>query len=152
MTAMYARLLTVPALALLLTLPNWAGGAAQKEGEEADIHRLDLKGLKTGIPKGKVTAPTEITTAEQLAKEFPDEEWQTKIKNQVDFTKSKLLYFGWAGSGGDKLGFQTEKTDKGLVVTFLYQPGLTRDLRGHVVLFAIPKDATWKVTMGKPGK
>jgi hypothetical protein len=148
---MYGRVLTVVVL-LLLTLPIGAGAQIDKGSEPVDVRKIDLQGLKTGPVKGKVTAPTEIATIEQLAKEFPDEEAQTKIKAQVDFAKSKLVYFAWSGSGGDKLGFQTDKTDKGLVVTFLHKAGLTRDLHQHTALFVVPREATWKVTMNKDGK
>jgi hypothetical protein len=146
---MIARLLIVASLALVLSVAAGPGTAAQKD-EPAAVRQIDLKDLKFGLPKGKVTEPTTIASMEELAKAFPDNpEAVTKIKDQVDFAKSKLVLFAWSGSGGDKLGFQTEKGDKGLEVTFLYQPGLTRDLRGHTHLFAVPRDSTWKVMMAK---
>jgi hypothetical protein len=145
---MYARLPTA-VVVLLLALPLGAGAQIDKGSAPVDVRKIDLTGLKTTPAKGKVTTPTEITTAEQLAKVFLDDEAQTKIKDQVDFAKSKLVYFAWSGSGGDKLGFQTDKTDKSLVVTFLYKAGLTRDLREHTALFVVPREATWKVTMSK---
>jgi hypothetical protein len=116
------------------------------------VRTLDLKGLKLGNPKGKVSQPTVITSAEELAAAVADEDAQKKIKDQVDFTKEKLLYFVWAGSGGDKLSFASDKGDKGLEVTVTLKPGLTNDLRQHRHMVAIPKDATWKFAQGKPGK
>jgi hypothetical protein len=147
-TPMHTRLMATTLLALVVALPAWAGYKSQKDEDKAAVRKLELKGAKLGIPKGKVANPTEITTAEQLAKAFPDEqELQAKIKSQVDFTKEKLLYFAWSGSGGDSLSFQVDKGEKGPVVTFMYKRGLTRDVRGHHALYAMPRDATW--AMGK---
>ena len=122
-------------------------------GEEG-VRAIDAKGFKFPMFKedAKVAEPAVITSAAELAKAIPDEETQTKIKGQVDFAKEKLLHFRWAGSGGDKLGFKTAKGDKGPEVTILLQPGLTRDLRYHNQLFVVPKNATWKLEVTKPGK
>jgi len=51
--------------------------------------------------------------------------------------------FAWGGSGGDKLAHKM--SDDGKMVNFTFTPGLTRDFRPHVRLFAIPKDAAFKV-------
>jgi hypothetical protein len=133
----------VALVAGLATLTAYAG--------EEGVRAVDTKGLKLGDGKGKVSEPTVITSAAELAKAIADDEAQTKIKGQVDFAKEKLLFFKWSGSGGDKLGFKTNKGDKGLEVTILLKPGLTRDLRQHHQLFVLPKDATWKFEVGKPG-
>jgi hypothetical protein len=64
----------------------------------------------------------------------------------VDFAKEKVAVFAWAGSGQDKVA-AGEVKDKTAV--FTYTRGLTRDLRQHVKIFAVPKDAEVKVEIGK---
>lgn len=108
------------------------------------VREIDVKGLKRGFPKGKAEQPLAITTQAELAKAFPEEDWQTKIKKDVDFAKEKLLFFTWSGSGMDKITPKAEKGEKPTVV-FQYRRGLTRDLRSHFRLYALPKDAEWKV-------
>ena len=55
------------------------------------------------------------------------------------------MFFAWAGSGRDKIDFKVEKGKKGPEVVFTYERGLTKDLRRHYHLYAVPKDATWRV-------
>jgi hypothetical protein len=122
---------------------------ADDKKEDAAVKEIDLKGAKFGLPKGKADMPTVLKSAEELAKAIPDVEVQAKVKKEVDFAKQQLLFFAWSGSGGDRLAYNVEKGEKGPLVVFLYTRGLTRDLRGHVHLFALPKDATWKVVPAK---
>ena len=127
--------------ALVLPLGLFADAAAKKDAN-AGVRRSDIKPLFKEPPRGDVTKPTVITNDEELAKAFPDKELQIRIKKEVDFSKEKLLYFAWGGSGQDKFAF------KGVIkqeVVFIYTPGLTRDLRPHAYLYAVPKDATWTV-------
>ena len=85
--------------------------------------------------------PTVIADAKELAKAVADEEAQKRIQGKVDFQRQQLLLFAWSGSGLDKLTPEARKEE----LVFKYIPGLTRDLRQHVRLFAIPKRAKWKV-------
>jgi hypothetical protein len=119
-----------------MALTAWAGDPA--------VRTLDLKGLNLGKAEGKVSEPKVITSNDELAKAVTDEEALAALKKQVDFGKEKLLLFAWSGSGGDKIATSLGKGDKGAVVTVTYTPGLTRDLRMHHQVLAIPKDATWK--------
>jgi hypothetical protein len=119
---------------------------------EASARVIDIKGFKPGKADGKVSEPKIISSNDELAKAIADEETQAAVKKQVDFAKEKLLYFSWSGSGGDKLTFSTAKSDKGVEVIILLTPGLTRDLRMHHQLIAIPKDASWRFEVGNPGK
>jgi hypothetical protein len=116
-----------------------------KDAKQA-VKEIDLKGLKRAPAEGgDVKKPTVITSAEELAKAFPEEELQGRIKKEVDFDKQRLLFFAWAGSGGDKLDFKVEDGKKGPEAVFTYRTGLTRDLRGHFHLYVLPKDATWRM-------
>lgn len=89
--------------------------------------------------EGKVTAPTTITSMDELKKVLPD------YKVEIDFKKEKLVLFTWSGSGQDKV---TGAGDAKMV-TFTVTYGLTRDLRPHVKLFAVPKDAEVKVVANR---
>jgi hypothetical protein len=109
------------------------------------VKEIDLKGLKAVPPMSRADKPTEIKNEEQLSKAFPQKELVEQIKKDVDFDKQKLLLFAWSGSGKDKISFDAGKDE----VTFTYQRGLTRDLRAHFHLFAIPKDAKWSMSKGK---
>ena len=91
------------------------------------------------------TIPLPEARPKRLAKAVEDASAQDTIKKAVDFGKQKLLYFAWSGSGGDKLGFTVGKGDKAPEVTFRLTPGLTRDLRAHFKLYAVAKDATWRM-------
>jgi hypothetical protein len=113
------------------------------------VKEIDLKGFSSKPKPGTVDKPTVIPTADGAAKAFPDDEVQARIKKEVDFGKQQLLFFSWAGSGGDKLEYTVEEGKKGPVVTFQFTAGRTRDLRGHVHLFALPADATWEVKSGR---
>lgn len=130
------------AVAFALGLPVASFGADE-------IKEIKLEGFKpTGRPMTLATMPTEIKTAEELAKTLPQEEVVAAIKKEVNFDKQKLLFFAWAGSGQDKVSGEIVKEE----AIFTYKRGLTRDLRSHYHLFAIPKDAKFKVEMGKFGK
>ena len=122
-----------------------AAPLAMAAGEPGKLRELDVKGLKIAFEKSRVNKPTLITTADELDKAIPD---AGALKKQVDFTKDKLILFAWGGSGGDKL--TSRITDDGKTVVFTYKGGLTRDLRRHVRLFAIPKNADIKYE-GFPG-
>ena len=92
----------------------------------------------------KVQGPKK-DTVEELARAIPAKEVQTRLQKTVDFTKQQILFFAWSGSGGDKLTYRLDKGATGPVVIFEYQRGLQKNLVAHVRLFAIPRNATWKV-------
>lgn len=128
--------------ALAFILPASAIGADE-------IKEIKVEGYKpTGRPTTQATMPTEIKSAEELAKTFTQEEVVAAIKKEVDFSKQKLVFFAWAGSGQDKITGVLNKDE----ATFIYTRGLTRDLRSHYHLFAVPRDAKVLVAMGKFGK
>jgi hypothetical protein len=116
-----------------------------------DKKRETVRTIDVSIPgqaKGKATDPTVIATAEELAKVIGDDDAVAVVKKSVDFKKEKVLYFGWAGSGQDKIAFTVEEGKKGVEVSFTFTRGRTRDLRQHKKVFALPKDATFKVVAG----
>lgn len=113
--------------------------------DKAAVKEIPTKDLKIAQQRGgKATEPIEIKSAEDLAKNDQLKGAADDIKKQVDFSKEKLVFFAWGGSGRDKL-VADEKTPG----TFRYTRGLTRDLRMHVHLFVVPKGAEVKVGEGR---
>lgn len=107
---------------------------------------LELKDIATVQPKeGSATKPTEIKTAEELAKSsLFGKGGADAVKKLVDFEKQKLVVFAWSGSGRDTVGGAVLTIDKKLTAKFQYTPGRTRDLRQHFKAYAVPKDAEVK--------
>ena len=151
---MRTAMLTLAACGLMV-LPT-AADEPSKKGKDGVVREIDLKGFKThtvlpkgDLPKGPVTKPTAIASAEELKKAISDKEWRERILKQVDFAKEKLLFFAWSASWADQLSFQVEKDKTPPTVVFSYSPGVDDDLRPHFRLFAIPKDASWRVEVKK---
>jgi hypothetical protein len=134
--------LTLPAVAL-------ADDKAKEEKKDTPVQELDATGVPRVLDRGDVNKPTVITSAEELAKAIAGEQVQARLKKAVDFTKQQILFFAWSGSGGDELTYTVENGEKGPEVVFQYKRGLKKDLAPHVRLFAIPKEATWKVQRAK---
>ena len=122
------------------------GSAVVAEDKPVPLTALDLKEIATVQPKeGDVTKPTEIKTADELAKSpLFGAGAADKLKKHVDFSKEKLVVFTWSGSGRDSVAGATLTEDKKLTARFLYTPGATRDLRQHFKAFVVPKDAEVK--------
>jgi len=132
--------LLVPTIAALFLMSALAADEPKKGARE-----IEVKDLKVEQPRGEVKKPARITKKEELEKAVSGKEVQEKIAKQVDFAREHLLLFAWQGSGGDKLSVKTEDEKGKVVAVFSYSPGVTDDVKAHVHLFAIPKDATWRV-------
>ena len=52
--------------------------------------------------------------------------------------------FAWSGSGQDMVAVKGDTKDGKTALTVSFTPGRTRDLRPHVKLFVVPKDAEIK--------
>lgn len=105
------------------------------------VKEIPTKELKIPAMRGgKATEPTVIKSADDLAKSPALKDSADAIKKEVDFDTQKLVFFAWSGSGGDKIA-----PDAKTAGTFAYTAGLTRDLRPHVHVFVVPKDAEVKV-------
>jgi len=124
---------------LTVTVCGLMAVAATADDKKAVVREVDLKGYEVNAKnRGQVTKPTKIASAEELAKALPGKDVAEKIGKQVDFSKEYLLLFRWSGSGQDKLSAGGDKK-----AVFTLKRGLTRDLRPHLHLFAVAKDAEW---------
>lgn len=121
-------------------------GAAFAADDKPATREIATKELKIVFPErgGKATEPTELKSADDLAKSAALKGAADEIKKQVNFDKEKLVFFAWQGSGGDTLS-----ADEKTAGTFSLVRGKTKDLRQHLHLFVVPKDAVVKVVTGK---
>jgi hypothetical protein len=111
------------------------------------VREIDLKKFKANWPVGSVYKPTEIRTAEELGKfDFnADKELLAQLVEKVDFTKERLVFMAWSGSGGDALSVTVEEGKKGPLVFFEYAVGKTDDKATHYRLYAVANNASWRV-------
>jgi len=136
---MTARLLGLAVCGLLL--PLTAGADDTKDRQV--LKNIDVKDLKLTQVRAAFTKPIEITSAEELAKAFPDKEVQERLKKEVNFGTHRLLYFAWSGSGQDRLDPAIDGSKP--EVLFVFTPGRTRDYRAHFHLFALRKNVPFKL-------
>ena len=132
------------AVAILLAAVAVCAAAADEPKKEA-VREIKVKGLPEPGPAAQFGKPLEIADAEGLARAVPDEAARAAVTKEVDFKTEKLVLFSWSGSGGDKLTFKVEKGKEGPEVVFSLTPGKTDDLRRHVHLYAVPRDAKVKL-------
>ncbi|MFO0841720.1 MAG: hypothetical protein U0797_04865 [Gemmataceae bacterium] len=117
----------------------------QKDDAVPKAREVDVKDLKIVVKEDAKPKPVKITSKKELEEAVEDGEAREKIGKQVDFAREYLVLFRWSGSGGDKLSFQVKKAEGGEDAVFLLQPGLTRDLRPHVKLYAIANNVGYKI-------
>jgi len=111
------------------------------------VKEIATKDLKVAFNESaKASAPTEIKTADELAKSALKDSADA-IKKNVDFAKEKVVVFMWQGSGGDRITGTVAKDGKS--ATFAHAFGLTFDLRQHTKVFVVPKDAAVKYARAK---
>jgi hypothetical protein len=146
---MKTQLLALAFCGLTLSAGAFVEDEAKEGKKDAVVKELGATGVPRVLERGEVSKPTAIANTKELAKAIPVEAVQKRVKKDVDFTTQQVLFFEWSGSGGDKLTYTVEKGKKGTEVVFQYRRGLQKDLRPHVRLFAMPKDATWKVQTAK---
>jgi hypothetical protein len=115
------------------------------------VKEIPTKGLKLTFPEKPTgtKTPDVITSEADLAKSPLFKDASDGITKHLDFAKEKLVVFTWSGSGQDKIDAEAKTTDETTTVTFKYAPGRTRDLRQHIHLFAVPKDAEVKSVTAK---
>ena len=129
---------------LLLAILCFASTASIVAAEDKDklVRELELKSPKIGVKKGaQPSDAAKITSKVELEELIPDEATRDAIAKIVDFDKDYILIFAWAGSGGDKLAAADEKG----AAVFTVTRGKTKDLRQHLRVFAVAKDAKWSV-------
>ncbi len=141
---MTARFMTAYLLVLML-MPALLLGQAPEPGELPAVTQLDAKPEQSVFDDATRQKPIELASAEDAKKYFTGDALDA-LNKVVNWDKQIVLIFAWKGSGQDKLTTEVEEApDKSLTVNFIYKPGMTRDLRPHLHVFALRKDVTWKV-------
>ena len=101
------------------------------------IVKLDARPKKPAF--GAWNKPTVLRSADDAAKHFDED-----ALKKMDFKKQIVLIFAWQGSGQDKLSYTVAESFPEQI-TFSRKPGLTRDLRQHVQVFALRSNVKWSV-------
>ena len=102
--------------------------------------KLDLRG-RWGKPKV-------IATADELKAHLGDLKPNEALE-AVDFDKSLILIFAWAGSGQDKLSYEIDASGEKPKIIFSRTPGRTKDLRSHLHAYLVSKSADYEVAGGR---
>lgn len=107
----------------------------------------DLSSLVTETPayQGAFGPPITIANEQQLGLHIGNRKSAQAIADATDFNRQSLLLFSWSGSGGDRLVAEPSVVGGGVNIAFKFSYGLTDDLRPHIGLVAIPKEANWGI-------
>jgi hypothetical protein len=112
-------------------------------------HVREIKGVR--FTRQVEGGPTEITTAEQLAKVF-GETGAGWLRDEVDFAREKLVWVTWSGSSSESLTYRIEsRGGKMTVVLAIHSPNPSlTDYRPHGILLVLPRDAAWEFGNRRP--
>jgi hypothetical protein len=104
----------------------------------------ELAGLTPNDSAFKSSSSTKpiVLKSEKDAGDYFTAEELAKLTKQVDFKTQIVLLFAWQGSGQDKLNYSIAESFPEQV-GFTYTPGLTRDLRPHIHIYALRSNVTW---------
>lgn len=139
---------TLRKVATLLTLAiAWCAFANSATAQQPIVR---VKVMPTNPAFGGWSKPAVLKSAEDAAKYF-DKDALAALNKSVDFKKQIVLIFAWKGSGGDKLDYTVAESFPEQI-TFSRTPGLTRDLREHVHVFALRSNVKWSVKGAPPIK
>jgi len=70
-----------------------------------------------------------------------DKSSQDPVLKEINFNKDILLVFRWTGSGQDRIAATSTNIDETVQVVFGYSRKLTRDLRRHLKVSAVARNA-----------
>ncbi len=87
--------------------------------------------------------PFVLKSAKDAAEHFEADSLADLLR-QVDFERQFVLLFAWRGSGQDRLEVEVAESYPEQI-TFIHQPGRTRDLRQHARAYALRSNVTWRV-------
>jgi hypothetical protein len=112
---------------------------AQPEGSKPPVRMIQ------GVHVVGFGEKKEISSEQELAKMF-DAKDQARIKEQVDFTKEKILLVTWTGSSSSWLTFaiKQEKGKVKVVVAIHTANPAFADNRLHGGMIVMPRDAVWE--------
>jgi len=115
-----------------------AAEAAKGESPVKELKELNVK--ESAFRHARPPQPTAVRSDEDAEKLFEGESLAA-FRREIDFSKEQAVVFAWQGSGQDRI--KPENTKSGTL--FDYEPGRTRDLRQHTVVFVLQKNDSWAV-------
>ncbi len=122
--------------------PNPGPGVA--ENAPPPIIELDRVRPRRSVWEGATwRKPIVLKSAKDAADHF-EADALADLLRQVDFGKQFVLLFAWRGSGQDRLEVEVTESDPEQI-TFIHQPGRTRDLVAHARAYALRSNVTWRV-------
>jgi hypothetical protein len=126
--------IAVVSCVLLTALP----AVAEEEAKPAEvIQEIQISPVRLNIST-RWNMPTKIESAEELKTYLGDKEPAGALAD-VDFDKSIILVFTWAGSGQDKMSYEVDDNGDKPTINFSMMRGRTRDLRPHRHAYLIAK-------------
>jgi hypothetical protein len=131
---------TQPAPAAAEGIQNLEKAAEAAPGEAPMKELRELAVKESAFRHARPPQPTPVRSDEDAEKLFEGESLDA-FRKEVDFSKQQAVVFAWQGSGQDRIKAENGKSG----VLFDYEPGRTRDLRQHTVVFVLPKDNSWAV-------
>ena len=121
-------------------IQNLEKAAQAAKGEIAMKELKELTVRESAFRNARPPQPTAVRSDEEAEKLFEGESLAA-FRREIDFSKEQAVVFAWQGSGQDRI--KAENTKSGPL--FDYEPGRTRDLRQHTVVFVLPKNDSWAV-------
>jgi hypothetical protein len=115
-----------------------AAEAAKEEPAMKDLKELTVK--ESAFRHARPPHPTAVHSDDEAEAIFEGESLAA-LRKEVDFSKEQAVVFAWQGSGQDRIKADNGKSG----MLFDYEPGRTRDLRQHTVVFVLPKNDSWAV-------
>jgi hypothetical protein len=137
--------LSVFAFAVLTLGPVMGMTATAQEKEQKQQQKEPVRHV-IGVPGvGLPGKAIELTSAEDFASVFGPEALE-KVKGQVDFSREKVVYVGWEGSGSSSLRFSVVRGCRGLtsVAIYVHTPRIaTTDNRIKGGMIVMPRGMRW---------
>ena len=143
----------VPEIAICKQTPHQGGSVTKLDAMEAAHESiqsiLQNKEARTTVDKLKV--PIIVQSMEEANKRLTRASME-KLADFVDFKDQQVVVFAWQGSGQDRLNcFLLNSPNP--IAQVQYNPGFTRDLRTHCIIYSMPKDAKLDVLkLKRPAK
>jgi len=121
-------------------IQNSAKAAEAAKGELPMKELKELTVKESAFRHARPPHPTAVRSDDEAEAIFEGESLAA-FRKEVDFSKEQAVVFAWQGSGQDRIKADNGKSG----MLFDYEPGRTRDLRQHTVVFVLPKNDSWAV-------
>jgi hypothetical protein len=136
-----------------MTLAILALTAVLRAADPEPVDPAKWKAREVPVPEGArlsdkfevVLAAVKVTSEKELEKHVSQKEARAALLKAVNFSKEYLVIFTWAGSGGDMLTPEAVKDKDGTVAVFVRTIGLTKDLREHQKVYALPRKMGYRL-------